>query len=88
MFQCGTDHAGIATKCYLKKLLSEGITRHELGREKILNRVWDWKTSMEAPSNLSKKWGSLQIGIDPDSLWMKVYQKLYARFHYNYKDNI
>lgn len=40
----GTDHAGIATQTVAEKLLmkEEGKTRHDLGREKFLERVWDW----------------------------------------------
>jgi len=41
----GTDHAGIATQVRVEKELrtEEGLTRHDLGREKFLERVWDWK---------------------------------------------
>lgn len=40
----GTDHAGIATQNVVeKKLKKEGITRHDLGREKFLEKVWEWK---------------------------------------------
>ncbi len=40
----GMDHAGIATQNVVeKKLLSEGTDRHELGREKFVERVWEWK---------------------------------------------
>ncbi|MFA6011382.1 MAG: valine--tRNA ligase [Desulfobacteraceae bacterium] len=40
----GTDHAGIATQNVVeKKLASEGISRHEIGREKFVERVWAWK---------------------------------------------
>jgi valyl-tRNA synthetase len=41
----GTDHAGIATQTVVEKKLAreEGITRHELGREKFLERVFEWK---------------------------------------------
>ncbi len=41
----GTDHAGIATQMIVEKELrrTEGITRHELGREEFLRRVWAWK---------------------------------------------
>ena len=40
----GTDHAGIATQNVVEKQLAlEGLTRHELGREKFLERVWQWK---------------------------------------------
>ena len=41
----GTDHAGIATQIKVEEELrkSEGLTRYDLGREKFLERVWDWK---------------------------------------------
>ena len=40
----GTDHAGIATQIVVERQLqAEGKTRHELGREKFMERVWDWK---------------------------------------------
>jgi valyl-tRNA synthetase len=40
----GTDHAGIATQTKVeKKLKEEGITRHDLGREKFVGEVWKWK---------------------------------------------
>lgn len=41
----GTDHAGIATQSVVEKKLQreEGITRHDLGREKFLERVFEWK---------------------------------------------
>ena len=40
----GTDHAGIATQMMVEKQLTkEGIKRRELGREKFIERVWEWK---------------------------------------------
>ncbi|MCA9716283.1 MAG: valine--tRNA ligase, partial [Myxococcales bacterium] len=40
----GTDHAGIATQVMVERqIAAEGLTRHELGREKFLERVWQWK---------------------------------------------
>ncbi|MBC7218416.1 MAG: valine--tRNA ligase, partial [Candidatus Caldatribacterium sp.] len=40
----GTDHAGIATQNVVERQLAqEGLTRHDLGREKFLERVWEWK---------------------------------------------
>ena len=39
----GTDHAGIATQVVVERdLASEGLTRHDLGREKFIERVWEW----------------------------------------------
>ncbi len=40
----GTDHAGIATQTVVERQLAEeGLTRHDLGREAFLERVWEWK---------------------------------------------
>ncbi len=40
----GTDHAGIATQNVVEKQLKkEGLSRHQLGREKFLEKVWEWK---------------------------------------------
>ncbi len=44
LWQPGTDHAGIATQMVVERnLAKEGITRHDLGREKFIQTVWDWK---------------------------------------------
>ncbi|HEX7386172.1 MAG TPA: valine--tRNA ligase [Castellaniella sp.] len=44
VFIPGTDHAGIATQIVVERQLdAEGISRHDLGREKFLERVWAWK---------------------------------------------
>ncbi|HPF43216.1 MAG TPA: valine--tRNA ligase [Syntrophomonadaceae bacterium] len=40
----GTDHAGIATQARVEEALAqEGLSRHDLGREKFVERVWEWK---------------------------------------------
>ena len=41
----GTDHAGIATQVKVEEVLrkEEGLSRYDLGREKFIDRVWDWK---------------------------------------------
>ncbi len=44
LWQPGTDHAGIATQMVVERQLNgEGLTRHDLGREKFIERVWAWK---------------------------------------------
>src|SRR3989338_7269394 len=44
LWQPGTDHAGIATQMVVERqLAAEGIGRHDLGREKFLEKVWEWK---------------------------------------------
>ena len=57
----GTDHAGIATQIKVEENLrvNEGLTRYDLGREKFLERVWDWKkTYGDRIINQLKKIGS------------------------------
>ena len=57
----GTDHAGIATQIKVEENLrvNEGLTRYDLGREKFLERVWDWKHQYGARIiNQLKKLGS------------------------------
>ena len=46
----GTDHAGIATQVKVEEELrnNEGLSRYDLGREKFLERVWDWKAKYGA----------------------------------------
>ncbi|MDF1644854.1 MAG: valine--tRNA ligase [Pseudomonadales bacterium] len=44
LWQMGTDHAGIATQMVVERQLNaKGVTRHDLGREKFLEKTWDWK---------------------------------------------
>lgn len=44
LWQPGTDHAGIATQIVVERQLdAQGISRHDLGREKFLEKVWEWK---------------------------------------------
>ncbi|MDP6271834.1 MAG: class I tRNA ligase family protein, partial [Alphaproteobacteria bacterium] len=44
LWQPGTDHAGIATQMVVERQLDgEGLTRHDLGREAFIDRVWQWK---------------------------------------------
>jgi len=44
LWQPGTDHAGIATQIVVERQLDQnGVSRHELGREKFIKKVWAWK---------------------------------------------
>lgn len=44
LWQVGTDHAGIATQMVVERqLAAQNISRHDLGREKFLEKVWEWK---------------------------------------------
>jgi valyl-tRNA synthetase len=46
----GTDHAGIATQAVVERRIrdEEGKTRHDLGREELVRRIWQWKDQYEA----------------------------------------
>ncbi len=44
LWQVGTDHAGIATQMVVERQLDEkGISRHDLGRDKFIEKIWEWK---------------------------------------------
>lgn len=44
LWQPGTDHAGIATQMVVERQMeTEGLTRHDLGRDKFIERIWKWK---------------------------------------------
>ncbi|MHC4875886.1 MAG: valine--tRNA ligase [Planctomycetota bacterium] len=45
----GTDHAGIATQAVVERRMfeEEGLTRHDIGREALVERIWNWKESYE-----------------------------------------
>ncbi len=50
LWQAGTDHAGIATQAVVEKRLKEidGKTRHDIGRDALVQRIWDWKAQSQA----------------------------------------
>ncbi len=59
----GMDHAGIATQAKVEeKLRSEGITRYDLGREKFLEKTWEWKE--EYASHIRAQWAKLGLALD------------------------
>ena len=60
LWQCGTDHAGIATQMVVERQLQqEKVSRHDLGREKFIDEVWKWKeTSGNTISNQSRRLGT------------------------------
>ncbi len=44
LWQPGTDHAGIATQIVVERQLdAQGMSRHDLGRDKFIEKVWEWK---------------------------------------------
>ena len=63
LWQPGTDHAGIATQMVVERqLAAEGRTRHDLGREKFLERVWQWKE--ESGGTITRQMRRLGNSVD------------------------
>jgi valyl-tRNA synthetase len=63
LWQGGTDHAGIATqKIVENQLAAEGKTRHDLGRERFVERVWAWKR--ESGSIITQQMRRLGVSLD------------------------
>ncbi len=63
LWQPGTDHAGIATQMVVERLLAEqGIDRRELGREKFVERVWQWKA--ESGGTITRQLRRLGASLD------------------------
>ncbi len=63
LWQPGTDHAGIATQIVVERQLdAQGVSRHDLGREKFLEKVWEWK---EYSGNTITK-QMRRLGTSPD----------------------
>lgn len=69
----GTDHAGIAAQNVVEKQLAkEGLTRHKIGREKFIERMWEWKEKYGNAIleqfkrlGLSVDWSRLRFTMDP-----------------------
>ena len=63
LFLPGKDHAGIATQAKVeKKLLEQNITKYDLGREKFIEKIWEWKDDYS--NNITKQWQKLGLFID------------------------
>jgi valyl-tRNA synthetase len=87
LWQVGTDHASIATEMVVERqLTAENKTRRELGREKFIERVWQWKE--ESGSTISRQmrrlgvsadWSREQFMLDPEisKAVVEVFERLY-----------
>lgn len=59
----GMDHAGIATQAKVEeKLREQGISRYDLGREKFVDQVWEWKE--EYADHIREQWAKLGLSLD------------------------
>ncbi|MDH5183712.1 MAG: class I tRNA ligase family protein, partial [Gammaproteobacteria bacterium] len=63
LWQPGTDHAGIATQMVVERQLNaEDKTRHDLGREAFIDRIWDWK--QESGDNITRQLRRMGSSLD------------------------
>ncbi len=61
----GMDHAGIATQAKVEaKLAEDGISRHDLGREAFVDKVWEWKE--DYAGFIREQWSKMGISVDYD----------------------
>ena len=93
---CGTDHAGIATQNVVEKeLRKDGLSRHDLGREAFVERVWEWRR--EYGAEIIQQYKRLGCGLDFDNerftmddqyarAVLEVFVALYGK-GYIYRDN-
>ena len=66
----GTDHAGIATQAVVEKRIAqeEKKNRHDLGREELVKRIWQWKDQYETRILRQLRAAGLQLRLDADAL--------------------
>ncbi|TMP41579.1 valine--tRNA ligase [Pseudoalteromonas citrea] len=64
LWQVGTDHAGIATQMVVERKLAaeEGKTRHDLGRDEFINKIWEWKE--QSGGTITKQLRRLGASVD------------------------
>ncbi|MBV60175.1 MAG: valine--tRNA ligase [Nevskiales bacterium] len=63
LWQPGTDHAGIATQMVVeRRLAAEGTSRHDLGREAFVDKIWDWKA--ESGGNITRQMRRMGSSVD------------------------
>jgi valyl-tRNA synthetase len=87
LWQCGTDHAGIATQMVVEKQLNaKGKTRHDLGREEFVKQIWQWKeesggniTAQMRRMGTSCDWEREAFTMDPDL--SEAVQEVFVRLH-------
>ncbi|VEG13916.1 valine--tRNA ligase [Moraxella cuniculi] len=87
LWQGGTDHAGIATQMVVERQLGlQGISRHDLGREKFLEKVWQWKeqsgstmTNQIRRLGSSIDWSRERFTMDEDL--SQVVKEVFVRLH-------
>jgi valyl-tRNA synthetase len=92
LWQVGTDHAGIATQMVVERKLAaeEGKTRHDLGRDAFLEKIWEWKA--ESGDTITRQLRRLGASVDwdherftMDDGFYKAVQEVFVRL---YKDDL
>jgi valyl-tRNA synthetase len=87
LWQCGTDHAGIATQMVVERQLNaQGQTRHDLGREAFVEKIWQWKeqsggtiTSQMRRLGTSPDWSREAFTMDEDL--SKAVTEVFVKLH-------
>ncbi|MAL98938.1 MAG: valine--tRNA ligase [Alteromonadaceae bacterium] len=88
LWQVGTDHAGIATQMVVERKLAqeEGKTRHDLGRDAFIDRIWDWKA--ESGGTITGQMRRLGNSVDweherftMDDGFYKAVQEVFVRLY-------
>ncbi|MGA1675638.1 MAG: valine--tRNA ligase [Pseudomonadales bacterium] len=87
LWQMGTDHAGIATQMLVERQLNaEGKTRHDVGRDAFLDRVWAWKA--ESGGNISRQLRRMGSSLDwsrdrftMDDGFSRAVMEVFVRLH-------
>jgi valyl-tRNA synthetase len=88
LWQVGTDHAGIATQMLVERKIAaeEGKTRHDLGREAFIDKVWEWKE--ESGDHITRQLRRMGASVDwsrerftMDDGFYKAVQEVFVRLH-------
>ncbi len=83
----GTDHAGIATQNVVEKdLKKQGVSRHDLGKEKFLEKIWEWKEkyghiilNQFKKLGASMDWSRTRFTMDPE--YQEAVKKVFLHYH-------
>ena len=96
LWALGTDHAGIATQSVVEKeLRAQGVSRHEIGREEFVERVWEWReqygsTIVEQFKRLGASCDYERERFTLDDGYVRAVYRVFAALHekgYIYRDN-
>lgn len=88
LWQVGTDHAGIATQMLVERKIAaeEGKTRHDLGRDAFIDKVWEWKA--ESGGHITRQLRRMGASVDwsrerftMDDGFYKAVQEVFVRLH-------